>query len=138
MTDRGITGKRVAILATDGVEQAELTEPRKALDDAGAKTYLVSPKTDVVKAWQHDKWGDEISVDLALTKARADDFDALLPSRRSDESRSPSHGQECCRFRARIFRSGKAGGCDMSRPMDARRGRRGSGQDNDFVAITSN
>ncbi|MGH9421305.1 MAG: DJ-1/PfpI family protein, partial [Thermoanaerobaculia bacterium] len=78
MTDRSITGKRVAILATDGVEQAELMEPRKALDDAGAKTFLVSPKPDVVKAWQHDKWGDEISVDLALTKARTDDFDALL------------------------------------------------------------
>jgi protease I len=77
MTDR-ISGKRVAILATDGVEQVELTEPRKALDDAGAKTFLVSPKTDVVKAWQHDKWGDEISVDLPLTKARADDCDALV------------------------------------------------------------
>lgn len=78
MTDRSISGKRVAILATDGVEQIELTEPRKALDDAGAKTFLVSPKADMVKAWQHDKWGDEISVDLPLTKARAEDFDALL------------------------------------------------------------
>jgi deglycase len=77
MTDR-ISGKRIAILATDGVEQVELTEPRKALDDAGAKTFLVSPKSDVVKAWQHDHWGDELTVDLPLTKAKANDFDALV------------------------------------------------------------
>jgi protease I len=78
MTDRNISGKRVAILATDGVEQSELAEPRKALDDAGARTILVSPKTDSIKAWQHDHWGDEISVDVPLSRARADDFDALL------------------------------------------------------------
>jgi protease I len=78
MTNQKISGKRVAILATDGVEQSELTEPRKALDDAGARTILVSPKPDVVKAWQHDHWGDEISVDVPLTKARADNFDALV------------------------------------------------------------
>ena len=78
MTDRSISGKRVAILATDGVEQSELAEPRKALDDAGAKTILVSPKTDAVRAWQHDHWGDEIPVDRALREAKPDDFDALM------------------------------------------------------------
>lgn len=78
MTDRNISGKRVAILATDGVEQVELTEPRKALDIAGAKTVLVSPRTGAIKAWQHDHWGDEITVDLPLAKVSADDFDALL------------------------------------------------------------
>lgn len=78
MTDRSITGKRVAILATDGVEQSELAEPRQALDVAGAKTILISPKSDVIKAWQHDHWGDEITVDVQLSRARADDYDALL------------------------------------------------------------
>ena len=78
MTDRNISGKRIAILATDGVEQSELAEPRKALDDAGAKTVLVSPKTDAIRAWQHDHWGDEIAVDVPLSRARADDFDALV------------------------------------------------------------
>jgi protease I len=73
-----VHGKRVAILATDGVEQAELTEPRKALDDAGATTKVVSPKEGKIKAWQHDHWGDEIRVDTALGSARPDDFDALL------------------------------------------------------------
>src|SRR5438445_11385875 len=78
MATNKLTGKRVAILATDGVEQVELTEPRKALDNAGAKTTLISPKSGKIKAWQHDHWGDELSVDLALDSANAGDFDALL------------------------------------------------------------
>jgi protease I len=78
MPSNNLNGKRVAILATDGVEQVELTEPRKALDQAGAKTVVVSPKSGKIKGWQHDHWGDEIPVDLTLDQARADDFDALL------------------------------------------------------------
>ncbi|MFL5615425.1 MAG: type 1 glutamine amidotransferase domain-containing protein [Gemmatimonadaceae bacterium] len=73
-----LNGKRVAILATDGFEQVELTEPKKALDSAGAQTVVVSPKSGKIKGWQHDHWGDEIPVDLALDNARADTFDALL------------------------------------------------------------
>ena len=78
MATNKLTGKRVAILATDGVEQVELTEPRKALDAAGAKTTLVSPKPGKIKGWQHDHWGEELKVDLALESANADTFDALL------------------------------------------------------------
>jgi protease I len=73
-----ITGRRVAILATDGVEQVELVEPRNALDAAGAMTTLISPKSGTIKAWDHDKWGDEIPVDLSLDQAQVDDFDALM------------------------------------------------------------
>ena len=78
MARNDLSGKRVAILATDGVEQVELTEPRKALDDAGATTVVVSPKEGKIKGWQHDHWGDEIPVDKALSDASADDFDALM------------------------------------------------------------
>jgi protease I len=78
MATQNLNGKRIAILATDGVEQVELTEPKKALDQAGAKTSVVSPKSGSIKGWQHDHWGDEIPVDLPLDQARADDFDALL------------------------------------------------------------
>jgi protease I len=78
MANRDLSGKRVAILATDGVEQVELTEPKRALEDAGASAEVVSPKPDRIKGWKHDKWGDEIKVDLPLEEARADDFDALL------------------------------------------------------------
>jgi protease I len=78
MAANHLNGKRVAILATDGVEQVELTEPRKALDQAGAKTVVVSLKPGKIKAWQHDRWGDEIPVDLTVDSASADTFDALL------------------------------------------------------------
>lgn len=78
MASNELKGKRVAILATDGVEQVELSQPRAALNVAGATTVVVSPKTGTIKGWQHDHWGDEIKVDLPLEQARADDFDALL------------------------------------------------------------
>ncbi len=77
-TQQQLGGKRVAILATDGVERVELLEPRKALDDAGARTVVVSPKTGSIKGWEHDHWGDDIAVDLLLENASADDFDALM------------------------------------------------------------
>jgi protease I len=77
-TPSNLSGKRVAILATDGVEQSELTEPRQALKDAGARPIVVSPKDGAIKAWQHDHWGDEIAVDMRLADAHAEDFDALM------------------------------------------------------------
>jgi protease I len=73
-----LKGKKIAILVADGFEQVELTEPRKALQDAGADTKVVSPADGRVKGWDHKDWGDEISVDLALKSANAGDFDALL------------------------------------------------------------
>jgi protease I len=73
-----LNGKRVAILVADGFEQVELTEPRKALDQAGAKTQIVSPAKGQVKGWNHTEWGDPLPVDLPLEQARPDDFDALL------------------------------------------------------------
>ncbi len=73
-----LNGKRVAILVTDGFEQVELTEPRKALQEAGAETVLVSPKDDRVRAWDRTDWGEEFPVDLPLREARSGDFDALL------------------------------------------------------------
>ena len=78
MARNDLIGKRVAILATDGVEAAELIDPRNALDKAGAKTLLVSPKDDKIKTWEHDHWGDDIPVDLPLAKANPEDFDALM------------------------------------------------------------
>lgn len=72
-----LNGLKVAILITDGFEQVEMTEPRKALNDAGAQTSIISPKTDRVRAWNLTNWGDEFPVDVALDSARAEDFDAL-------------------------------------------------------------
>ncbi len=73
-----LAGKRVAILATDGFEQVELTEPRKALDQAGATTEVVSLKSGDIKGWNHTEWGDKVEVDKTLDQARPQDYDALV------------------------------------------------------------
>jgi protease I len=72
-----LTGKRVAILVTDGFEQIELTSPREALEKAGAKCVLVSNKDEVQGFKHHDK-AEKFKTDLALNKADAADFDAVL------------------------------------------------------------
>jgi protease I len=69
---------KVAILVDQGFEQVELAEPRKALDQAGAKTSVVSPEKDKVRGWKHTDWGDEVKVDVPLDTAKPEDFDALL------------------------------------------------------------
>jgi protease I len=78
MASPSLTGIRVAILATDGFEQSELLEPRKALDSAGAATKLISPRDGKIRGWNHKEWGDEVEVDQSLDKADPKDYDALL------------------------------------------------------------
>jgi protease I len=77
MTDK-LDGVRVAILVTNGFEQAELEKPRQALDKAGAETKIVSPAGRKVKAWDMTDWGSKFTIDIALDDANAGDFDALL------------------------------------------------------------
>jgi protease I len=78
MANDTLKGLKVAILVTDGFEQVELVEPRKALDEAGAETSIVSPKSGRVRGWKLTDWGDELPVDLSLDQAKPQDFDALL------------------------------------------------------------
>ncbi|MFO7582638.1 type 1 glutamine amidotransferase domain-containing protein [Guyparkeria sp.] len=73
-----LTGKRVALLVADGFEQVELTEPKRALEQAGATAQIVSPAGDRVKGWQHTDWGDAFDVDVPLDSASASDFHALV------------------------------------------------------------
>lgn len=73
-----LSSKTIAILATDGVEQSELTEPRKALEDAGAKTQLISIKDGKIKAWSMKNWGEEFLVDQTVEQASATDYDGLV------------------------------------------------------------
>ena len=74
--------KRVLILATDGFEQSELLEPRKALEKAGFETVVASPKTGedagFIRGWNHKDWGESVRVDVGLEGVAAEDFDALL------------------------------------------------------------
>jgi|HubBroStandDraft_6_1064221.scaffolds.fasta_scaffold299842_2 protease I len=76
--DSKLDGLRVAILATDGFEQSELLEPRKALDSAGATTEVIAPKGTEIKGWSHADWGQNVDVDRTLAEADVEDFDALV------------------------------------------------------------
>lgn len=78
MADKNLQGIRVAILATDGVEDAELKDPRKALDDAGAKTTLIAPKAGKIQSLNHSDKASQYNVDQTLDQVRADQFDAVL------------------------------------------------------------
>ena len=73
-----LEGKKIAILVADGFEQIELTEPKEALEAAGAITEIVSPAGRAVQGWNHDEKADYFDVDMPLDRARSDDYDALL------------------------------------------------------------
>lgn len=102
-----LDGKKVAILVTDGFEQVEMTEPRKALLYAGAETKIVSPKSGQIQGMKHADKGDKFDVDLELDEARPEDFDALLiPGglMNPDQLRSTP---EALAFTRHFFREGK-------------------------------
>jgi protease I len=73
-----LNGKKIAILATNGFEQAELLEPRKALSEAGATTEVISPNDGEIKGWKSKDWGDTVRVDKTLQQANPQDYDALV------------------------------------------------------------
>jgi len=73
-----IKHRKIAVLATDGFEQVELTEPVKALSAAGANVKIVSQKTGDIQGMNHHEKGGKTKVDLDLSKARPEDFDALV------------------------------------------------------------
>ncbi|HEU4626692.1 MAG TPA: type 1 glutamine amidotransferase domain-containing protein [Steroidobacteraceae bacterium] len=73
-----LDGMKVAILAAEGFEQSELLEPRKALEEAGAQTRVVSPAKGEVQGWKHFDKGEKVRVDVPLEEANAADFDALM------------------------------------------------------------
>ena len=73
-----LTGRKVAFLATDGVEQVEFTAPWNALRQAGAEVQLLSDKTGEIQAVNHQEKGDKFQVDGPIAGASARDFDALV------------------------------------------------------------
>ncbi|NML44196.1 type 1 glutamine amidotransferase [Ramlibacter sp. G-1-2-2] len=97
MPQNTLSGCRVAILADDGFEQVEMTEPRKAVQDAGATTKLLSIHKGQVQGWNHDKPADKFDVDLTFEEAKPEDFDAvLLPGgvQNADKIRMSMHAQQ--------------------------------------------
>jgi protease I len=102
-----LEGKKVAILVADGFEQVEMTKPREALQDAGAETKIVSPKSGQIQGMNHADKGDKFDVDLTLGEARPEEFDALMiPGglMNPDELRSTPEALE---FTQHFFREGK-------------------------------
>ena len=77
MTNRA-EGKTLAILATDGFEEVELTSPKEAIENAGGKTVVVSLEAGEIQANKHREHGTKVKVDRTLDEVKADDFDALL------------------------------------------------------------
>jgi protease I len=75
---RNLDGKRVAIVATDGFEQSELTEPKRALEAAGARTEIISLRDGKIRGWKARDWGDAFDVDTTIDQANPDDYDALV------------------------------------------------------------
>lgn len=74
----GISGKRVAVLATNGFEQSELEVPVKKLREAGATVEVVSPESGEIKGWKDKDWGSAVPVDRMLGEVKAADYDALV------------------------------------------------------------
>src|SRR5438045_5221428 len=77
MADK-LAGKKGAMLAADGFEEVELTKPKKALEDAGARTSVVSIKSGKMQGMNHADKGEKVAVDLTLDDAKPQDFDALM------------------------------------------------------------
>lgn len=102
-----LDGKKVAILVADFFEQVEMTKPRAALEEAGAEVKIVSPESGKIRGMNHEKKGDEFDVDLELSKARPEDFDALMipgGTMNPDTLRSTTEALE---FTKHFFREGK-------------------------------
>ena len=78
MAEKQLSGLKVAALTTDGVEQVELLEPKKALEEAGAQVVVIAPKSGSVQGFKHHDKADKILVDRQLDQVNADEFDAVL------------------------------------------------------------
>jgi protease I len=82
MRNNTLMGKKIAILATEGFEQAELEKPKEALENAGATTFVIAPEKGIkngkIRAWDMTDWGDSVKVDVKLTDASPDDYSMLV------------------------------------------------------------
>ena len=119
-----LQGRRVAFLvANDGVEQVELTEPWSAVEDAGGEPVLVALEAGKVQGRNHLDEADMFDVDVTIEDASVEDYDALvLPGgvANPDELRTRP---EAVDLRALVRRRRQADRSDLPRPVDARRGR---------------
>ena len=130
-----LQGKRIAFLATDGVEQVELTEPWKALKDAGAEVELLSLEAGEIQGVNHMDKGDTFPVDKAVSEADATDYDGLVLPGGVANPDFLRADEDAVSLRPRLLRAGQAGRRDLPRPLDARRGGRRQGPHAHVLAV---
>ncbi|MDP9228123.1 MAG: type 1 glutamine amidotransferase [Actinomycetota bacterium] len=112
-----LKGKRIAILvANEGIEQVELTEPRNALEQAGAETDLIAPEAGQAQAFNHLDKADQFDVDVPVSEANADDYDALvLPGGVANPDNLRTH-EDAVAFARSFFEAGKPVGAICHAP----------------------
>ncbi len=102
-----LSGKKVAFLATDMVEQVELTEPWKAVADAGAEPELVSLEPGEIQGFNHYDKADKFSVDRTVEEASADDYDGLVLPGGVGNPDTLRTNEDAVRFVREFFEAGK-------------------------------
>ncbi len=105
-----LEGRRIAFLATDGVEQVELTEPWKAVEAAGAKPELISLESGSIQGFQHTDKGDTFPVDRSLDEADPGDYDGLVLPGGVHNPDALRTDERAVRFVQAFFREGKPAG----------------------------
>ena len=104
---KNLKEKRVAIITENGFEEVELTSPKKVMEDAGIKVDVISPQKNKVKAWDKDHWSIEIPVDVNITDANADDYDALMIPGGVMNPDKMRTNEDCIQFAKSFLESGK-------------------------------
>lgn len=102
-----LSNKKVAILSTHGFEEVELTEPKKALEEAGAKVEVIAPEAGKIRAWKEKDWGTDVAVDRTLKEVNADDYDALMLPGGVMNPDKLRLNKDAVNFAARFFEQGK-------------------------------
>jgi protease I len=102
-----LKGKKIAILSTNGFEESELFEPKKALEENGAEIFIISPEKGKIKAWNHGNWSREIEVSLTVDEANWNDYDALVIPGGVINPDKLRRSQEAVTFVRRFFEGNK-------------------------------
>jgi protease I len=102
-----LSGKKVAIITENGFEEVELTSPKQALEQAGARVDIVSPQQEKVRAWDKDHWSIVLPVDVVLKDARAEDYDALVVPGGVLNPDKMRMNKECVEFARHFLEAGK-------------------------------
>lgn len=102
-----LEGKKVAILTESGFEEEELISPKRALEEAGATVHIISPQEKTVKGWSHDHWSIDLPVDVNVSRANTEDYDALMIPGGVINPDKMRINKDCVAFASEFLESGK-------------------------------